>query len=63
MNALEGGGESVMGQQDGGDHVERVVVVVSVRGWVGTELEASEGVWLRALRERVEYETVWAQVG
>ena len=39
MNALECGRESVVGQQDGGNHVERKVVVVRVRERV---MEASE---------------------
>jgi len=43
MNTLEGGRESVMRQPDGGTHVEGEVVVVGVKEWVGTELEASEG--------------------
>ena len=42
VNALEGGRESGMGQQDGGGHVERKVVV-GVRERVKGELEASEG--------------------
>lgn len=42
MYALEGGRESVMGQQDGGNHVERKVVV-GVREAVGAEVEASGG--------------------
>lgn len=47
MNTLEGSREGVMGQQDGGNHVEREVVVVGVRERLGTVLEASgrETVW------------------
>jgi len=43
MNAPEGGGESGMRQQDGGNHDEGNVVVVGVRERVGAGLEASEG--------------------
>jgi len=42
VNALEGGRKGLVGQQDGGDHVETEGEVVGVREWVGTELEASE---------------------
>lgn len=42
VNTLKGSCESVMCQQDGGNHVERGVVVVGVRAWAGAELEASE---------------------
>jgi len=43
MNTLESGRESAMDQPDGGNHVEREVVVVRVKEWVETELEASGG--------------------
>jgi len=42
VDTLEGGRKGLMGQQDGGGHVEREEVVVGVREWTGAELEASE---------------------
>jgi hypothetical protein len=42
VNALESGRESIVGQQDGGDHAEGRTVVVEVRERVRVELEASE---------------------
>lgn len=44
MNALEGGRESIVGQPDGRNHVEREEVVAGVRGWVGG--------WAGNIRER-----------
>ena len=44
LNTLECGLESIMGQQDGGDHVGREVVVVDVKEEeAGIGLEASGG--------------------
>ena len=50
-----------MCQQDGRDHVGRGVVVVGVRGWLGTGLEASEDDVSRALKAHVVYRTLWVE--
>lgn len=55
-NTLKSGLKSIMGQQDGGNHVERGEVVVGVKGGgTGIGLEASGGTWPETLRPRVEY--------
>jgi len=61
MNALEGGGESGMGQQDGGNHDEGNVVVVLVRERVGAGLEASEEGTVSSFKGSVEFRTVWVE--
>lgn len=58
LDALEGGIEGTMGQQDGRNHVGREEVVVGVK-----EEEARIGLEASGdfKRSRVEYETFWVE--